>query len=245
MRAAAVLCLLLAACAPAPRDDTSGTAEDAATAADTAPAGDAGIAPDDAWPVDGPVDYRRVRPLDLTGDGSVDTVIVTARGPAYDSLDIALTITGAAGDTLWREAWPSLLYFKYDPVAGKPDSTVRAMVRDHIEQLTASDRFTMSGGLPAVLSRGGDPDATMREAIHYHLAELDWRRAAGLSPAVATPPDAHSEITTDSVPAPRVDEVLVDVRESPTFMYYAGGEATYAIAWSEREQAFVRIYSCC
>jgi len=28
-------------------------------------------------------------------------------------------------------------------------------------------------------------------------------------------------------------------------MYYAGGEATYAIAWSNIEKAFVRIYSCC
>jgi hypothetical protein len=39
--------------------------------------------------------------------------------------------------------------------------------------------------------------------------------------------------------------VLAEVRTRPSFMYYAGGEATYAIAWSDRESAFVRTHSCC
>lgn len=200
---------------------------------------------DSTWPATGPIDYRRSRSVDFTGDGEPEDVVVTARGRAYDSLDIALTITAASGDTLWREAWPSLLYFKYDPIEGKPDSTVRGIVRDHVEQLLANDRFTMRGGLPAVLSRGGNADAIMHEAIHYHLAELDWRREAGLAPAAPTPTRAYSEISTDSVSVARVDAVLEDVRDARSFMYFAGGEATYAIAWSDRENAFVRISSCC
>jgi hypothetical protein len=199
----------------------------------------------DVWPDAGPVDYRREHDADLTADGRYETVVATAHGPAYDSLDVALTIQGADGDTLWHEAWPSLLYFKYDVREGKADSTVMRIVSDHVEQLLARDRFNMEGGLPAVLRRAGEPDAIMREAIHYHLAELDWRRQAGLPPAAATPGAAYSEISTDQVPAARVDAVLAEVRTRPSFMYYAGGEATYAIAWSDRESAFVRTHSCC
>jgi hypothetical protein len=246
--AVTVFVLVVAACQRTTSD--SAVAGDTAAAADTPEpglvgTGDSRADTQEEWPDAGPVDYRRERSVDLTGDESSEMVVVTARGPAWDSLDIALTIVGGQRDTLWHESWPSLLYFKYDTLAGKADSTVRRIVRDHVEQLLASDRFTMQGGLPAVLRRSGDPDAIMREAIHYHLAELDWRRGAGLSPAAATPPDAYSEISTDSVEQERVDAVLAELRGSPSFMYYAGGEATYAIAWSEREAAFVRVYSCC
>jgi hypothetical protein len=199
----------------------------------------------DVWPAAGPVAYRREHSVDLTADGRVETMVVTALGPAYDSLDIALAIRGADGDTLWYEAWPSLLYFKYDVREGKADSTVMRIVSDHVQLLLERDRFNMQGGLPAVLRQSGDPDAIMREAIHYHLAELDWRRQAGLSPATPTPPAAYSEISTERVASDRVDAVLAEVRTRPSFMYYAGGEATYAIAWSDRENAFVRTHSCC
>ena len=199
----------------------------------------------DAWPAAGPVAYRREHSVDLTADGRAETMVVTALGPAYDSLDIALAIRGADGDTLWYDTWPSLLYFKSDVREGKADSTVMRIVSDHVQLLLERDRFNMQGGLPAVLRQSGDPDAIMREAIHYHLAELDWRRQAGLSPAAATPLAAYSDISTEQVTADRVDAVLAEVRTRPSFMYYAGGEATYAIAWSDRENAFVRTHSCC
>lgn len=197
------------------------------------------------WPESGAIDFREDRALDLTGDGRNETVIAAAHGPSWDSLDVSITIEAADGDTLWHEAWPSLLYFKYEPIEEKADSTVARIVRDHVEQLLARERFTMEGGLPPMLRQAGDPDAIMRDALHYHLAELDWRRQAGLTPAQPTPPDAHSSITVESVPTSRVDAVLEDVRGAPSFMYYAGGEATYVIAWSRTENAFVRIHSCC
>lgn len=239
--------LATAACGQGAQDSAATAdpaADDSAARLPADTGADAGIAVD-AWPASGPVDYRREHDADLTTDGRFETVVATAHGPAYDSLDIALTIQGADGDTLWHEAWPSLLYFKYDVREGKADSTVKRIVSDHVEQLLARDRFNMEGGLPAVLRRAGDPDAIMREAIHYHLAELDWRRQAGLSPAAATPTAAYSGISTDQVQAARVDAVLAEVRTRPSFMYYAGGEATYAIAWSDRENAFVRTHSCC
>lgn len=244
--------LLLVSCAQTAPDSNAvdGAADTiangpAANDAGTAPGSEAPRSATGAWSENGPIDYRRERAIDLTGDGGSETVIAAARGPAYDSLDISVTIVAPTGDTLWHEAWPSLLYFKYEPLEGKADSTVQRIVTDHVEQLTEAERFTMDGGLPAVLRRGGDPAAIMREAVHYHLAELDWRREAGLSPAVPTPPEAWSAISTESVPGDRVAAVLDDLRGAPSFMYYAGGEATYVIAWSDREAAFVRIFSCC
>ncbi|HEX2166829.1 MAG TPA: hypothetical protein VHG09_06275, partial [Longimicrobiales bacterium] len=231
---AAGAAVLLAACAQGSPDADPGVADTLARSpgADSlATVPDAGAShARDEWPDAGPVEYRRQRAVDLTGDGVSETAIAAARGPTFDSLDISITIVDEARDTLWHEAWPSLLYFKYDPLEGKADSTVRRIVGDHVEQLIDTDRFTMDGGLPPALSQGGDPAAIMREAIHYHLAELDWRRAAGLSPAEPTPVDAYSEISTDSIPPQRVAAVMEDVRDSPSFMYYAGGEATYAIA---------------
>lgn len=221
---------------------------DTAAAADTGDTSDATGTADasaEGWQTDSGISYRRERALDLTGDGQPETVIASAAGPAYDSLDIAITIEGQRGDTLWHEGWPSLLYFKYDPLEGKADTTVARIVRDHVDLLLETDRFTMGGGLPAALRRGGDPDATMREAVHYHLAELDYRAGAGLTPVDATPPEGYSSINADDVATTRVDAVLEEVKASPSFMYYAGGEATYVLAWSEREGALVRIYSCC
>lgn len=238
-----IVCVLLAAtavgCVPADDDgsvhalptDTVAVAEVAGTT--------------DGWQTDSGISYRGEHQVDLTGDALSERVIASAAGPAYDSLQVAITIEGVGSDTLWHESWPSLLYFKYDPVEGKADTTVARIVRDHIEQLTAPDRFTMTGGLPPALSRGGDPEAVMRDAVRYHLAERDYRTGAGLSPADMTPPQAFSSINADDVVAARVDAVLEEVKASPSFMYYAGGEATYAIAWSESEGAFIRIYSCC
>jgi hypothetical protein len=231
--------LAMVACDASDRDATDllpGDTAPAASARDTA-----AVAADTA-PASG---FRREHSVDLTGDGRNETVIASAVGPAPDSLDVAITIIGARRDTLWHESWPSLLYFKYDPIEGKPDTAVSRIVREHLERLVAPDRFTMSGGLPADLRRGGDAAALMREAARYHLAELDYRTRADLTPADALEPRSHERIDAASVSADRVNVVVEELRSKPSFTYFAGGEATYVIAWSEREHAFVRIFSCC
>ena len=119
------------------------------------------------------------------------------------------------------------------------------MYKRQVDELLTDDKFSVSGGLPEPLRRGGDPEAMMRETVRYHLAELDWRRAANLRPPQRTPADAHGEIDARSVPLARVSAVIADLSNRPAFMYFAGGEASYAIAWSERERAFVRIHACC
>lgn len=243
MTRALLLCALAgaAACSSA-RDDATRAAD--GVPADTAVSGEAA---DTAWPRPGAraIAVHRTRALDFTGDGRAEEIRVTATGPRYDSLHIALDITDAAGDTLWREQWQSIQYFIYDDITSRDDTAVARIVRGHVDELLADDRFGMSGGLPAPLRHGGDPAAVMREAVTYHLAELDWRRQRGLRPAQPTPPDAHSLISAANVQRDRVAAVLSELAVRPSFMYYAGGEAVYAIAWSEAERAFVRIYSCC
>ncbi|HSJ32061.1 MAG TPA: hypothetical protein VK933_11550 [Longimicrobiales bacterium] len=234
---AGLVLVLAAACGDAASDDApAASAVDsvAGAAADAAPraAGDA-------------VGYRRERSIDFTGDGRSETLIVTATGPSLDSADVALTIEGVRGDTLWHESWPTQLYFKYDAAEGKADTTVTRIIQDHLDELLAEDRITMAGGLPQLLRQGGDPDAVMREALRYHLAELDYRHRFDLTPADSMPPQAYSAIDAADISNERVNAVLSELEGKPSLMYYAGGEATYVIAWSEREGAFVRIYSCC
>lgn len=227
-------------------DDAAGAASgDSVAAADTSSAVNAADPGPEGWQTADGITYRQERAIDLTGDGRNERVIATASGPVYDSLEVAITIVAERRDTLWHESWPSLLYFKYDPIEGKADTTIARVVRDHVEQLVAQDRFTMDGGLPPELRRGGDPTALMRDAVRYHLAEQSYRLRADLAPVDPTPPDALSRINADDVPATRVAAVIAEVEAVPSFMYFAGGEATYVIAWSEREAAFIRIYSCC
>jgi hypothetical protein len=196
------------------------------------------------WPVAGTsVNVRRERRVDLTEDGLDERVTVTARGPAYDALDIDLAVISAASDTLWLERWSSMHYFRYTPIEELTDSAVVRTVQDHVDALLADASFSASG-MPAALAHG-NTRASLREAVAYHLAELDWRRGADLRPADPTPTEAHSRIRVENVAPERVDVVIDEVLAGPVFMYYAGGEATYAIGWSEREHAFVRLYSCC
>lgn len=201
--------------------------------------------PSDAWPMSAPVAMRRVRDIDFTGDGTDERLIATVQGMDYDSLDISVTIESAAGDTLWHEAWNSRLYFVYDGLEGKADSTVQRIVREHVDRLLQDDRFAMDGGLPPPLRQGTGMDDMKREAVRYSLAELDYRRNWDLLQSDAIPTDAYSDIAEVSIEDERVEAALQDVADSPTFMYFAGGEATYAIAWSQRENAFLRLHSCC
>ena len=206
------------------------------------------VAADTIWPqsIAEPISLRRSREIDFTRDGRDERIDVTAHGPGYDSLDIAFVIVGADGDTLWREAWKSIDYFKYDNIHANAPDSVAHIVQANVDTLLHDSRFGMMGGLPAPLRRSSTPpENSMREAIKYHLAELDWRRAVGLRPSQPTPPAGYSVINDTTVTRERADSVLREVTAHPSFMYYAGGEATYAITWSGIEQAFVRIYSCC
>jgi hypothetical protein len=189
------------------------------------------------------IHLRRERAAHLTGAAQPETIVVTAQGPRYDSLDIRLVIRSAAGDTLWSDEWNSSFYFYYDSVEGKTRLEVARMVQAHVDTLLHGSRFN-DRGLPGVLS-GADYSDLSRESVRHHLAELDSRRRAGLRPAQPTPRDAYDRIRVETVDASRVDAVHAEVSSGPTYWYYAGGEASYVIGWSVQESAFVRIFACC
>src|SRR5690606_27884483 len=115
MRTARLICALFAvsvsgsACAgtDAPDDTAGAVPGDTAAAADTSSAIDAADAGPEGWQTANGITYRQNRTIDLTGDGRNESVIATASGPAYDSLQVAITIEDARRDTLWHESWPS------------------------------------------------------------------------------------------------------------------------------------------
>jgi hypothetical protein len=235
------LLLILAAVLPASCDRADRT--DAAAAADTDTA--TAAATSGAWPAPGagPVDVRRQRQHDLTGDGRPENVAITASGPLYRDLDIRLVITGAAGDTLWADTWRSEFYFHYDDISQRTDDEVARSVREQVDDLLTDRRFHHRGMPPGMI--GGDATDIMRESVRYHLAELDWRRRVDLEPADATPGYAHDRIDPGTVPLERVQAVMDELLQGPTYSWFAGGEASYVIGWSVREQAFVRLFACC
>jgi hypothetical protein len=188
------------------------------------------------------VSLQRERNFDITGDGTAERFIVDARGPHYDSLDITLTIATAANDTLWVDRWNSAHYFKYVTRGELHDTAAARIVSAHVDSLLHDSRFGQRGVPP--LPRAPNNSA-MDEAVAYHLAELDWRNGAGLEARDPTPQQAFGRIDVASVSRDRVMAVREEVRNAPSFAYYAGGEANYALAWSAREWALVRIYSCC
>jgi hypothetical protein len=203
------------------------------------------VAPQHDWAAAGAgaMHVRRERQYDLTGDGQPETVLIDARGPRYEDLDITLVITNAAGDTLWVDGWRSEYYFHDDLLDDKADEEVARTVRDHVDDLLADRRFHPRGMPPGMV--GGDPSDTMRESVRYHLAELDWRRRVDLEPAEPTPPNAFDRIDPNTVAEPRAQVVIDELQQGPTYSWFAGGEASYVIGWSVREQAFVRLFACC
>jgi hypothetical protein len=200
---------------------------------------------DEGWqePGAGWVDVRRQRAFDLTSDGAAEEILVTAEGASYDSLTVTLVIRTVAGDTLWLHSWPSLLYFQYDPLAGRADTTVARIVRGHVDSLVHQSRFS-ERGLPSMMRRGG-ADATMNESVQFHLAEIDFRGRANLEARDPIPAGSWDRINAENVAPARVRAVRGELEAGPTFMYYTGGEAWYALGWSPREQALVRLFSCC
>jgi hypothetical protein len=226
------------------RDPATGRA-DAAADANVAGTPDRGRALDEGWqePGAGWVNVRRQRAYDLTSDGAAEEIVATAEGPSYDSLTVTLVIRTAARDTLWLHSWPSLLYFQYDPLAGKADTTVARIVRAHVDSLVHESRFS-ERGLPPMMRRDG-AGAMMDESVQFHLAEIDFRGQANLEARDPTPAGSWDRINAANVVPARVRAVREELEAGPTFMYYAGGEASYVLGWSPREQSFVRLFSCC
>jgi hypothetical protein len=207
-------------------------------AADRSASDSAGVGP--------PISIRRTREVDLTGDRRPERFIVLATGQRYDSLDVALEIRSPEDSLLYTDSWDSGLYFRYDDRSQLTDSAVAQRVRAQIDSLLGSNSFR-PGGIELTTDERVNREG-MRDAIRYDLAEEMWRRANRIPIDSSTPPtalDAVEAFARDSVSDARVESLVAELRERPTFRYFAGGEATYAIAWSQEEGRFVTVAACC
>lgn len=204
--------------------------------------GDAGrVAADSA--AGGPaITIRRTRELDLTGDRRPERFVVLATGPRYDSLDVTLEIRSPEDSLLYTDSWDSGMYFRYDDRSQLTDSAVEQRVRAQIDSLLGDNSFRPGG---SELTRNERMNREgMHDAIRYDIAEEMWRRANQIPIDSSTPPtalDAIEAFARDSVSDARVESLVAELRDRPTFRYFAGGEATYAIAWSEEERRFVTV----
>lgn len=81
--------------------------------------------------------YRRVRTLDLTGDGVADTVRLEATGPRLDSLPITLVLI-VNGHEKHREAWSSSDELTLLDSASRLPSRVATILRARLDSVLAS-----------------------------------------------------------------------------------------------------------
>jgi hypothetical protein len=192
------------------------------------------------------ISFRRTREVDLTGDRRPERFVVVATGPRYDSLEVTLEIRSPEDSLLYTDSWDSGFYFRYDDRAQLTDSAVAHRVRAQIDSLLGSSSFR-PGGTELTTDERMNREG-MHDAIRYDLAEEMWRRANGVPIDSSTPPsamDAVNALARDSVSDARIESLVAELRDRPTFRYFAGGEATYAIAWSDEERRFVTVWACC
>lgn len=206
---------------------------------------DGGRAASDSAAAGPVISIRRTRDVDLTGDRRPERFIVVATGPRYDSLDVTLEIRSPEDSLLYTDSWDSGFYFRSDDRSRLTDSAVEQRVRAQIDSVLGSNSFHPGGRLTTDerMNREG-----MHDAIRYDVAEEMWRRAHQVPIDSTTPPtalDAIEAFARDSVSDARIESLVAELRDRPTFRYFAGGEATYAIAWSDEERRFVTVWSCC
>ena len=186
------------------------------------------------------IEHERAR--DLTGDGVAERIRVEAAGPAYDSLEVQLTIRGG-GRVLHSARWNSGLYFFYEDRTLLSDSLVEARVREHLATLVTDS--LSERGPPVLWWSERERTRELRASIRNSVAESMWRESHSVPPSEPLPREAYAGIAAIQPPEPRVDSLVRELRDRPVYAYYAGGEATYYIAWSDREQRFHMVYSCC
>jgi len=207
---------------------------------------DGGRAASDSTATGPPISIRRTREVDLTGDRRAERFVVVATGPRYDSLDVTLEIRSPEDSLLYTDSWDSGFYFRYDDRSQLTDSVVQQRVRAQIDSLLGNNAFRPGGA--ALTTDERQNREGMHDAIRYDLAEDMWRRANRVPIDSSTPPtalDAIEAFARDSVSDARIESLVAELLDRPTFRYFAGGEVTYAIAWSEEERRFVTVWACC
>ena len=165
------------------------------------------------------------RAVDLTGDGEVEVLELVGVGESVDSLDVTLDIS-SAGRTIYRQALrPITRTIGFD--AGK--RTLAAA--EHRQRLDELGRFIFA-------------DAKFRTPDEF-IARLE----EGAPRHVALIPHVIGRERRDAVGDAAVsgEEIWQDMRRrgSVVFEFSPGGDGVTAIAWSEVDQRFYRLWECC
>ena len=190
------------------------------------------------------ISISRQRSEDLTGDGAPEMLTLAARGPAIDSLRVRLEIRSASDSLLYAATWDSHFYFQYVERASLSDAAADSIVRRHLDVVLGDTAFRV---VPAATGRDTIQTTMMRDAIRYDIATHRLRTAHGIAPGEEVPPSAHDSINVlaTAVRRAEIDALVDELRGRRSFTFFAGGEVTYSIAWSDREKRFVTVFSCC
>ncbi|MEO5510047.1 MAG: hypothetical protein ABIV28_05910 [Longimicrobiales bacterium] len=239
--------IIVAGCAVDTGEDTQTTTEILTTAPADSPGQAAGVpitvVPDSFSKVGAFRVYDARKAVDLTGDGQPETVVVHAAGPRTDSARIDLVILGGNADTLFHHRFSTQLYFIYEYRSTMSDSAADAKIIANLRHLLSDSAFS-TGGPPARMQKAL-PGGIDRDAIRYDLKEAAVRGKYGLNAAQQLTGPMFAEMEKVPVSNASIDSLATELKAMPTFTYYAGGEATYTVAWSQVKRRFVRIFSCC
>jgi hypothetical protein len=201
------------------------------------------LVPDSFSTVNGRRVFGARKAYDLTGDDRPETIVLRAEGSRPDTAQITLLVLATAADTLYRDGWNAQRYFHYEDRGSFSDSAATAKVVDHLRRVLNDSSFSASG--PPERMKAGIPDGIDRDAVRYDLKEAAVRARHSIRAGAPLPTALYPELEKEPVAAAVIDSLVAELRTSPTFTYFAGGEVTYTIAWSAAKHRFVRIFSCC
>ena len=174
------------------------------------------VAQTDPW-------YADSIPLDLTNDGQLETLLLTAHGARSDSLTLVFRIL-QNDRSLYALEWSVEHYF-----GGWFDS---GLWREEMDTLPASRRDSLVLTELRAFFRAAETGDFPPQTPEFWLESAPRFIATELSLAPEDP--EVSAIWTD---------MLANTKQ--TFTFYGGYESTLTLAWSARARRFFVVWACC
>lgn len=186
--------------------------------------------------------YTARRAYDLTKDDRPETLALTVTGPRPDSARVDLLILGVSGDTLYHDKWHTTSYFQYEYRNTFTDSAADARVLQHIRRVLSDSAFRAQ---PSQFTRSEMDRGMARDAMRYDMKEQAVREKHGVGRAGDLTTAQYQELEAVPVAEATLDSLAATLRTMPTFMYHAGGETSYEVAFSPAHGRFIRVFACC
>jgi hypothetical protein len=187
---------------------------------------------------------------DMTGDGRPETLRLTGTGRSTDSLDVMFTIE-ADGQVIFRMALtPLTRTVGFDGTRRRiTASEQQKRLADFDDFFFGERKFTSPAGFIEELRSQGPghiaeiPNAIARNTRRQFVA--DSLVAAGLSRSAAE--TRTYAVTGSAADVAAAAERWAEIQRSgvTVFSFSPGGDAIWAIAWSERDRRFHRLMECC